>query len=102
MNPLFKKAKYIFIIYFLLIAFVSFVPSNMAAFGDIYICQSIIEIDYDKNLTNKPLLPIDMILDRLHGKPKQEIESKNETTIKGSLSVSLDERISKLFESAKK
>jgi hypothetical protein len=36
--------------------------SCLAAFGDIYICESVIDIDYDKNLTEKPLLPIDMVL----------------------------------------
>lgn len=36
------------------------------------------------------LRAIDMILDRMHGKPKQEIESKNETNIKVSSKDVLD------------
>lgn len=62
MNLSFKTAKCILIIYFLLISFIFIVPSNMAKFGDIYTCQSIVEIDYDANLTNQPLLPIDAVL----------------------------------------
>lgn len=57
-----KIVKFAFILFTFLLALIFTSNSSSAAFGDIYTCENIIDIKYDTNLTEKPLLPIDMVL----------------------------------------
>ena len=58
-----KTIKLAFLLITFLLALIFASSSSSAAFGDLYNCNNIIVIDYDENLTNQPLLPIDMVLD---------------------------------------
>ena len=53
--------RYGCIILLFLIIFVLYVPCA-SSLGQIYECESIIEIDYDKDMLNKPLLPVNMTI----------------------------------------
>jgi hypothetical protein len=63
MNKFMKTIKISLIFCFLLtILLIVNIPTS-SAFGEIYNCQSFIDIEYDEALTKQPLLPIDMTLD---------------------------------------